>query len=311
MTDLFSYYLGIDGGGTGSRGRLRDKDGQLLGEATGGPGNTRLGVKQAQEQVERIALEALSDANLPLSSLSETSAGIGLAGLHMVADREKFLEWDHPFASMKISSDAHVACLGAHNGARDGGIMIIGTGSCGYGLVSGHSVNVGGWGFALSDLASASQVGLSALRYALAALDGIYEVSPMTDQIMFRFSDSQEEMVHWASTATPAHYGEFAKLVTEYAEKNDPVALKLMAKCGSEASAVIRALAWRGINDIALMGSFAPAVEPWLEADVSALLVPRKCDGRDGAILLAGGHLRAHDADLTDNLNMKQQVYHG
>ncbi|TLP44969.1 N-acetylglucosamine kinase [Cohaesibacter sp. CAU 1516] len=291
MTDAFDYYLGIDGGGTGSRGRLRSKDGTLLGEAAGGPANTRLGVVQSQMQVDRIAREAIKAAGLPEAALKKTSAGIGLAGLHILADKEAFLEWEHPFGAIQISSDAHVACLGAHQGARDGGIMIIGTGSCGYGLVSGHSVNVGGWGFTLSDLASAAQVGLSALRYAIAALDGIYEVSPMTDQIMFRFSDSQEEMVLWTASATPAHYGEFAKLVVEYADRDDPVAVKLMSQCGSEASAIMRALAWRGINDITLMGSFAEKIEPWLEADVNALLVDGKHDAQDGAILLAGGRL--------------------
>ena len=291
MTDTFNYFLGINGGGTGSKGRLRAKDGTLLAEATGGPANTRLGVVQSQIQVDRIARETIKAAGLPESALEQTSAGVGLAGLHILADREAFRAWEHPFGAIKVSSDAHVACLGAHEGARDGGIMIIGTGSCGYGLVSGQSVNVGGWGFTLSDLASAAQVGLSALRYSVAALDGIYEVSPMTDQIMFRFSDSQEEMVLWTSNATPAHYGEYAKLVVEYAERNDPVAVKLMTKCGSDASAILRALAWRGINDIALKGSFADKVEPWLEADVYALLVPGKHDQQDGAILLAGGRV--------------------
>lgn len=291
MTEAINYYLGINGGGTGSHGRLRAKDGTLLAEASGGPANTRLGVVQSQIQVDRIAREAIKIAGLPDSALAETSTGIGLAGLHILSDKETFLEWDHPFGAIQISSDAHVACLGAHRASRDGGIMIIGTGSCGYGLVSGHPVNVGGWGFTLSDLASAAQVGLSALRYAIAALDGIYEVSPMTDQIMFRFSDSQEEMVLWTATASPADYGEFAKLVVEYADRNDPVAVKLMTKCGSDASAILRALAWRGINDIALKGSFADKVEPWLEADVYALLVPSQYDAQDGAILLAGGAL--------------------
>ena len=87
------------------------------------------------------------------------------------------------------------------------------------------------------------------------------------------------------------------KLVVDYAEKSDPVALKLMEQCGSDASAILRALAWRGVNKIALMGGFAEYVEPWLEADVAALLVPRKHDARDGAILLAGGALLPFDPD--------------
>ena len=40
MTDLL--FLGIDGGGTKCRARLRNAEGRLLGEGTGGPSNIRL-----------------------------------------------------------------------------------------------------------------------------------------------------------------------------------------------------------------------------------------------------------------------------
>ncbi len=43
-------------------------------------------------------------------------------------------------------TDAHAACIGAHNGA-DGAIIIIGTGVVGYQTQNGEGVQVGGWGF--------------------------------------------------------------------------------------------------------------------------------------------------------------------
>ncbi len=36
-------FLGIDGGGSTTRARIRDDDGNLLGEGKAGPGNARLG----------------------------------------------------------------------------------------------------------------------------------------------------------------------------------------------------------------------------------------------------------------------------
>ena len=311
MTESDALYLGIDGGGTSCRGRLRDGRGTLLAEATAGPANTRLGVAAAQEQVSKVARETLSNADLGKNALARTHVGIGLAGLHIASDREDFLDWSHPFASLRVANDAHIACLGGHAGARDGGILILGTGSCGYGLVRGRPVNVGGWGFLLSDGASGAQVGLAALRYAIAALDGIREASPMTEQVLYRFGDSQEEVVIWSAHATPADFGEFAQIVVDYAEKDDPVALKLMEECGSEASAILRALAWRGINRIALMGGFAEYVEPWLKTEVAALLVPRKYDARDGAILMAGGALLPLDPAFEQEMGHKERFGHG
>ncbi len=276
-----------------------------------GPANTRLGLELAQQQVANVARETLVNAGFGEEAVARTHVGIGLAGLHVAADKEILRTWEHPFASLRIENDAHIACLGAHAGARDGGIMIIGTGSCGYGLVRGHPVNVGGWGFLLSDGASGAQVGRAALRHALAALDGIRDVSPMTDSIMFHFGDSQEDMVIWSEHAKPADYAKFAKTVVEFVEKKDPVAHKLMRDCGSEASAILRALAWRGINQIALMGGFAEYVEPWLEADVTSLLVPRQYDARDGAVLLAGGVLPKLEPGFEHQIGHSESASYG
>ena len=290
-----ALYLGIDGGGTHCRGRLRSSDGSLIGEAMAGAANTRLGVASAHNQILSIAMEILDQAGLDRNDLARTHLGAGLAGLHIEKDRKAFLDWTHPFASLEANNDAHIACLGAHGGVDDGGIFIMGTGSCGYGLLEGKSFNVGGWGFMLSDDASGAQTGYRALRHALAALDGIVEGSPMTDQILFHFGDRQEEMVLWAAEAKPADYGHFARYVVNHADKGDKVATDLMKKCGSDASAMLRVLARHGLRRICLMGGFAEFVEPWLEADVTALLVPRLYDARDGAVLMAGGTLPKPD----------------
>jgi len=56
----------------------------------------------------------------------------------------------HPFRSIVYAHDATVACIGAH-GAREGGIVIVGTGSVGFAVVGGREVRVGGYGFPISD----------------------------------------------------------------------------------------------------------------------------------------------------------------
>ncbi len=291
MTQSDQLFMGIDGGGTNCRARLRDTHGTLLGEASSGPANSRLGVKQAQDQVLRVALTALENAGRSAEDAGQLHVGAGLAGLHLDKDRNAFLDWSHPFATLKASNDAHIAYLGAHEGAMDAGILILGTGSCGYGMTETGSINIGGWGFLLSDDASGAQTGYRAVRYALSALDGINQASPLTDAILDRFGNRHEDIVLWGADAKPTDFGAFARLVVEHANQDDPIARQLMRECGNQASAILRALAKRGITKVALMGGFAEFVEPWLTIEATALLVPRKFDARDGAILMAGGTL--------------------
>lgn len=295
MTRSEHYFLGIDGGGTNCRARVRDAQGKLLGEAMGGPANSRLGVRAAQDQVHDVALIALKEAGVAEANHGQVHLGVGLAGLHLEKDRAAFLNWSHPFASLEASNDAHIAYLGAHGGALDAGILILGTGSCGYGMLESGPVNIGGWGFLLSDDASGAQTGYLALRHALAALDGIAKGSPLTEAILARFSHRQEEIVLWGAEAKPTDFGAFARQVVEFAGQNDPIATLLMQECGNRASAILRALAKRGIAKVALMGGFAEHAEPWLTAEAAALLVPRRFDARDGAILMAGGTLPKRD----------------
>jgi len=76
----------------------------------------------------------------------------------------------HPFRSVAYVHDATIACIGAH-GARDGGIVIVGTGSVGFAVVAGREIRVGGYGFPISDEGSGADLGLHAIRLALRAYD--------------------------------------------------------------------------------------------------------------------------------------------
>ncbi|MDE1150555.1 MAG: BadF/BadG/BcrA/BcrD ATPase family protein [Azospirillaceae bacterium] len=80
MTSTPLYFLGIDGGGTKCRARLRDARGALLGEGLGGPANIRLGLDLAWGSILDAADGALAQAGLDRDALDQTHAGLGLAG---------------------------------------------------------------------------------------------------------------------------------------------------------------------------------------------------------------------------------------
>ena len=73
----------------------------------------------------------------------------------------------HPFRSVVYAHDATIACIGAH-GAKDGGIVIVGTGSVGFAVVGEREIRVGGYGFPISDEGSGADLGLHAIRHGAA-----------------------------------------------------------------------------------------------------------------------------------------------
>src|SRR5690606_26644649 len=123
-------FIGVDGGGTGCRARLEDAAGRVLGAGFSGPAHLRLGIAASMASVESACRAALAEADLPAERLARIQAGIGLAGIGRKGMAEALRSWPHPFASAVFASDVKIACIGA-NGAKDGGIVIIGTGSCG------------------------------------------------------------------------------------------------------------------------------------------------------------------------------------
>ncbi|MGA9324235.1 MAG: BadF/BadG/BcrA/BcrD ATPase family protein, partial [Xanthobacteraceae bacterium] len=125
--------LGIDGGGTSCRARLCAYSGQILGEATTGPANLRLGLQESFTEILRAATECLSRAGLPRSSLGKVVACLALAGASEPAHLAAAQSYPHAFRKAMITTDAHAACLGAH-GDRDGGVIVAGTGTVGWAM---------------------------------------------------------------------------------------------------------------------------------------------------------------------------------
>src|SRR5215475_12059054 len=75
-----ALFLGVDGGATRSRARIRDGEGRLLGEGEAGPANTRLGLAQTLREVLAAARAAATAAGLSVQDFARFHAGLGLAG---------------------------------------------------------------------------------------------------------------------------------------------------------------------------------------------------------------------------------------
>jgi glucosamine kinase len=279
-------FAGVDGGGTGCRARIQDADGRLLGTGIAGPAALRLGIDRSLAEVIKACRAALEEAGLQPDALGSVHAAVGLAGVGRKGALEELMLKPHPFRSVAYVHDATIACIGAH-GARDGGIVIVGTGSVGFAVVGGREFRVGGYGFPISDEGSGADVGLHAIRLALRAYDDRAVDSNLTRDVMTRFNNDPFEAVAWMDPATATDYATFAPLVLRHADAGDPVARRIVRDAAEQIDELVRRLAECGASRIALLGGLASSMQPWLAPDVQRRLVPVEGDAVDGALHLA------------------------
>ncbi len=280
------FYVGVDGGGTSCRARIEDADGRLLGQGAAGPATTRIGADRSMQAVCAASMAAAIDAGLPPAALAHTTAGVGLAGIDRKGALQALLGLPHPFRNIVYASDAKIACLGAHNG-RDGGIVVVGTGSIGFARVKGRERRIGGYGFPISDEGSGAELGLQAVRLALRAHDGRARPSPFLLEVMGRLGPDAVTLVAWAEQATATEYASLAPVALGHAEAGDPSAEEIVAEAGRHVDVLIRSLVEFGAPRISLLGGLASRLVQWLSADVLPFLSPPEGDAVAGALLLA------------------------
>jgi glucosamine kinase len=278
-------FIGVDGGGTSCRARLRDAAGTLLGEGAGGPANVRLDPALVMNSILAASRAAAHAAGLAEEDLSRAHAGLGLAGAGLKSACEALLLQPSPFASIAIETDAYAAWLGAHQGA-DGAILILGTGSCGLSVVGGKQHYVSGWGAEVSDEASGMWIGREAIRRTLWAYDGRAAGTPLSAAILARFGGA-EGIVAFATTARPADYGRLVPLVMEHAARRDPLALEVLSQAALDAARLITRLLDVGAPSVCLLGGVAEPLSAWLPPSLKERLAPPIADAMDGAILMA------------------------
>jgi glucosamine kinase len=279
-------FIGVDGGGTGCRTRIEDARGCLLGTGIAGPATLRLGIDRALAEVEKSCRLALDDARLSSNALGSAYAAVGLAGVGRKGLLEEMVRRPHPFRFVTYAQDATIACIGAH-GTRDGGIVIVGTGSIGFAVIGEREIRIGGYGFPISDEGSGADLGLHAIRLALRAYDGRAVGTSLTREVMNRFHDDPLEAVAWMDHATATDYATFAPLVLRHADTGDPVGRRILRDAAEQVDELVRRLSECGAPRVTLLGGLASSMEPWLSPDVQRRLVPGEGDAVDGALHLA------------------------
>ncbi|MGY0196960.1 BadF/BadG/BcrA/BcrD ATPase family protein [Leptothrix sp. BB-4] len=284
MTHRTSFFLiGVDGGGSGTRARLCDVDGQVLGDGAAGPSALGQGIGQAWRHIGEAIAAAFAAAGRAPAPIGDCALGLGLSGAENPGWVSEFLAADPGWGRVVLDSDGAAAALGAHGG-RPGVLLAIGTGSVGVAIAAdGTRRMVSGWGWQIGDEASGAWFGQQAVRLAQRAMDGRAPAGALARAVWQRCGDDRARLLDWCAAAGQVGYAALAPLVLAH-ERDDPAAAALVAQAIDDARAMVRAMDPSGRLPLAITGSLGRALADRIADGLPQTPVDAAGDACDGAL---------------------------
>ncbi|WP_428502928.1 BadF/BadG/BcrA/BcrD ATPase family protein [Roseateles sp.] len=285
------YLIGVDGGGTGTRVRLSDRAGVLLGQGESGPSALGQGAEQAWRHIQQAVQAAAAQADLGELDLSRCAIGLGLSGTGVEAQVEAFSALQPGYALVALDNDGFTTLLGAHGG-EPGAVVAAGTGTVGEGLRrNGERAYISGWGWVCGDEGSGAWLGLKAMRHAQQALDGRAEPGALARAVWAVAGQDRATILAWCAAAGQHGYASLAPLVFDHAP-NDPVAAGFVADAVSELERLAHALDPQSELPLALCGSIAVRLSSEFSGTIRARCVSPRGDSAEGALHLVRSALQ-------------------
>lgn len=283
------FVVGVDGGGTGTRARITNTQGRVLGEGHSGPSGLLQGVGQAWENLGLAIQRAMHNAPDGAASalqMHNTALGLGLAGANDAQLKQQLLECNPGYVNVQVESDAFTALLGAHRGAP-GAIVIAGTGSVAQALFAdGRRSIAGGWGFPSGDDGSGAVMGLKAMNLAQRALDGRHAGGPLASAVLANTGGNWDAMLAWCCNAGQSRFATLAPLVFEH-EDQDENAAALIAESVTAIDRLAHAIDPSGQLPLSILGSIGKRLAERLPEQTRQRLVRAQGDAMDGALALS------------------------
>jgi len=285
-------FIGVDGGGTKTKVLIEDSEGNIIGEGIGGASNIRLSVKGAWDSIYDAIDKALTGTAIKLDDKNYSfHVGMGLAGVSILKAKKEFLETPHNFATVILESDAHVACLGAHDG-NDGSIVSIGTGVIGYSINSGKTYRVSGWGFPHADTGGGAWLGMEAVRLTFSSIDECIKPSILTDLIFSHFDKDLSNFVAWANSSNSTEFAKMAPFVINAMREGDEYAVDLLKKAAHEVDLLAKALSEQSASTsiCLLLGGISQFLIPYISNMDKVALCEQGKSAAKGAVYLIRNH---------------------
>ncbi|MCW8876225.1 MAG: hypothetical protein OQK51_04125 [Kangiellaceae bacterium] len=281
------WYLGIDGGGSKCRAVITNLEGEVLGVGTGGPANPLHGFQKSLDSILDATNQALTEAGLTTSHLNQLIAGVGLAGVNLPALYQQMNEWQHPFAKMYLTTDLDIANIGAHDG-KEGAVIIVGTGSCGFVNSNQEKTILGGHGFPIGDKASGAWMGLEAIKYSLLALDGFAEKTELVKKVCDYYQvNNGLALSEQVAGRSSRQYARLASIIFDAADKGDIKANQIVNQGIEYICRMSEQLLKRNPKRLCMIGGLARFIIPRLPTQLAEKFVTPLAQPEIGAIHFA------------------------
>jgi N-acetylglucosamine kinase-like BadF-type ATPase len=226
------YFLGVDGGQSGTTAVIGDETGHVLGVGEAGPCN-HAGAAEGRAKLERAVTASLaaacSAAKLDADSIRFAAACFGMSG--GPDDKREILAGILHVDRLIVTTDAEIALAGATESGQ-GIIVIAGTGSIAYGRNGeGRAARAGGWGYVFGDEGGAFDIVRQALRAALRMEEGWGPATWLRDALIEAVgaTDANGALHRFYTAEWPrSRASALAPLVDRAAGDGDSVALRII-----------------------------------------------------------------------------------
>jgi glucosamine kinase len=247
-----SVVVGVDGGGSRTRARVADEQGQEIGHAEGPASAVRPGASDGSADViAAVVREALSAAGH--ADVRPRVLCVGVAGVGRETERvalTQALEARALADQTVVLADFQIALDDAF-GSGPGVLLIAGTGSVAFGRSpTGEIARCGGWGPVIGDEGSAAWLGRRALSVVTSASDGREPDTALTGA-MLTATDVPDvaSLIPWAADASASKLATLAPVVFTVADTGDLRANALVTLACEELMLHIRSLSRRVFVD--------------------------------------------------------------
>lgn len=297
------YYIGIDGGGTKTRLKMVDVNGNMVFEELGGGSNPYTVAPEAAEQLLKSMISKALSHLPPSGELGGIC--IGAAGADTDADYAFFTRVlkEATKSDKVLAVNDGYASMFATLKEAPGVVIAAGTGSICWGKNDkGDVVRMGGWGYLFSDEGSGYSMVSDALDVVCRTIDGrASKGALLLEKLMDSFGvNTHEELISEIYLSpTPQSIAAYFPLVAEAAAAKDPLALDVIDR-GMDALVELAASAARHLGmypvfTIGMTGSILTSVQitrelfmqKMVERFPKCTIIEEKADNVDGAIFLA------------------------
>jgi N-acetylglucosamine kinase-like BadF-type ATPase len=242
------YVLGIDGGGTKTKGVIADQRGKIIAQHTVGATNPNsVDPSVVGNELRELFNGLKKQGGSALGELSAVFAG--MSGVDRPEDQDlikKLLQKFLPSEVKLVVDNDGVNALYSGTLGHPGIVNIAGTGSITFGMnADGRRDRVGGWGYLIGDPGSGYAIGRAALQSVYDSYDGSGEKTSLSGLIKGHFMVDELpniiQKIYEPGKARKA-VAPLSQLVVKAADEGDKVAQGILFNAGKDMAKAIKTL---------------------------------------------------------------------